>query len=75
MMPWQLNDFQRVAHASAVIAIGSQVHDCSKWNMIKGFHPSGLGNLFFDQTGNPGMTPQIAQRYEFLWKYYSEYVV
>ncbi len=71
VMPWQLNDFQRVADAGAVIVSGSQAHAPLEMEFYKGtFIHYGLGNLFFDQMGNqppnPGMQPQPAQRWEFL---------
>jgi len=71
VMPWQLNDFQQVAKDGAAIVSGSQAHAPLEMEFYKGaFIHYGLGNLFFGQMGNqppnPGMTPQIAQRYEFL---------
>jgi poly-gamma-glutamate synthesis protein (capsule biosynthesis protein) len=70
-MPWQLNDFRKAADAGAVIVSGSQAHAPLEMEFYKGaFIHYGLGNLFFGQMGNqppnPGMTPQIAQRYEFI---------
>jgi len=71
VMPWQLNDFRKAADAGAVIVSGSQAHAPLEMEFYKGaFIHYGLGNLFFGQMGNqppnPGMTPQIAQRYEFI---------
>jgi poly-gamma-glutamate synthesis protein (capsule biosynthesis protein) len=74
VMPWQLNDFRQVAADGAAIVSGSQAHAPLEMEFYKGtFIHYGLGNLFFGQMGNqppnPGMTPQIAQRYEFLDRY------
>jgi poly-gamma-glutamate synthesis protein (capsule biosynthesis protein) len=71
VMPWQLNDFRRVAEAGAVIVSGSQSHAPLQMEFYKGvFIHYGLGNLFFGQMGNqppgPGIPPQPAERYEFL---------
>ncbi|HEX8992627.1 MAG TPA: CapA family protein [Anaerolineales bacterium] len=71
VMPWQLNAFRKVAEAGAVIVSGSQSHVPLKMEFYDGtFIHYGLGNLFFGQMGNqppnPGMSPQPAQRYEFL---------
>jgi len=71
VMPWQSNDFQKAAAAGAVIVSGSQAHAPLEMEFYKDtFIHYGLGNLFFGQMGNqppnPGMTPQIAQRYEFI---------
>jgi Bacterial capsule synthesis protein PGA_cap len=71
VMPWQSNDFQKAAEAGAVIVSGSQAHAPLEMEFYKDtFIHYGLGNLFFGQMGNqppnPGMTPQIAQRYEFI---------
>lgn len=71
VMPWQINDFQQVAGAGAVIVSGSQSHVPMKMEFYKGaFIHYGLGNLFFGQMGNqppePGIPPQPAERYEFL---------
>ena len=71
VMPWQSNDFEKAAEAGAVIVSGSQAHAPLEMEFYKDtFIHYGLGNLFFGQMGNqppnPGMTPQIAQRYEFI---------
>ena len=71
VMPWQLNDFQQVAADGAAIVSGSQAHAPLEMEFYKGaFIHYGLVNLFFGQMGNqppnPGMPPQIAQRYEFI---------
>lgn len=71
VMPWQQNDFQRVAEAGAAIVSGSQSHAPLKMEFYNGvFIHYGLGNLFFGQMGNqppgPGIPPQPAERYEFL---------
>jgi hypothetical protein len=71
VMPWQQSDFRKPAAAGAVIVSGSQAHAPLEMEFYDGaFIHYGLGNLFFGQMGNqppnPGMSPQPAQRYEFL---------
>ncbi len=71
VMPWQSNDFRKAAAAGAVIVSGSQAHAPLEMEFYQGaFIHYGLGNLFFGQMGNqppnPGMSPQPAQRYEFI---------
>lgn len=71
VMPWQINDFERVAAAGAAIVSGSQSHVPMKMEFYQGvFIHYGLGNLFFGQMGNQppevGIPPQPAERYEFL---------
>ena len=71
VMPWQLNDFRKVADSGAVIVSGSQSHVPMMMEFYNGvFIHYGLGNLFFGQMGNqppgPGMPLQPAERYEFL---------
>lgn len=71
VMPWQENDFRKVASAGAVIVSGSQSHVPMKMEFFNGaFIHYGLGNLFFGQMGNqppgPGLPLQPAERYEFL---------
>jgi poly-gamma-glutamate synthesis protein (capsule biosynthesis protein) len=71
VMPWQENDFRKVAEAGAVIVSGSQSHVPMEMEFYKGtFIHYGLGNLFFGQMGNqppgPGLPLQPSERYEFL---------
>lgn len=71
VMPWQQDDFRKVAAAGAVIISGSQAHAPLEMEFYQGtFIHYGLGNLFFGQMGNqppnPGIPPQPAQRYEFI---------
>ncbi len=74
VMPWQLNDFQRVADDGAAIVSGSQSHVPLEMEFYKStFIHYGLGNFFYDQMGNQPPDPtrpyipiQPAQRWEFI---------
>jgi len=48
VMPWQLNDFQRVADVAQSLSAEAKRMHRLKWNSIKAFHPLCLGNLFFN---------------------------
>ena len=67
--PQQVRDFQLVADAGASIVSGSQAH----YAQMMEFHGDsfihyGLGNLFFDQTGDQDWMP-LGIRREFLDRY------
>lgn len=65
-MPWQRDDFSRMAHAGAVVVSGSQAHLPMTMTFVgDSFIPYGLGNLFFDQMD----TPMVGTRRELLTRH------
>lgn len=71
VMPWQEQDFRKLAAAGAVVVSGSQSHVPMEMEFYNGtFIHYGLGNFLFGQMGNqppgPGLPLQPAERYEFL---------
>ncbi len=71
VMPWQEQDFRKLAAAGAVVVSGSQSHVPMEMEFYNGsFIHYGLGNFLFGQMGNqppgPGLPVQPAERYEFL---------
>jgi len=67
-MPWQRDDFARMAQAGAVIVSGSQAHLPMAMTFLgNSFLPYGLGNLFFDQMDTPmvGTLRELLTRHVF----------
>lgn len=61
--PWQVEDFQGLAEAGAVIVSGSQAHKPQAFDFYgSNFIHYGVGNLFFDQMD----IPVVGTRREFL---------